>query len=144
MLDRRARRLAVPFLLALAQVLVSLPGEARPNGAAGALRGRPALVREGVHVLDARALGGLGRAEPGTAALVFEPDGLLKSGLLVRVLVLPNNVAGVAESLAWIASIPALSWCMTWSSRVKSVRLKTSALRRSTVGSTVFASITTL
>ena len=36
-------------------------------------------------------------------ALVFEPDGLLKSGLLVRVLVLPNNVAGVAESLAWIA-----------------------------------------
>jgi putative pyruvate formate lyase activating enzyme len=36
-------------------------------------------------------------------ALVFEPDGLLKSGLLVRVLVLPNNVAGVAESLSWIA-----------------------------------------
>ena len=30
-------------------------------------------------------------------------DGLLKSGLLVRVLVLPNGVAGVAESLAWIA-----------------------------------------
>ena len=30
-------------------------------------------------------------------------DGLLKSGLLVRVLVLPNGVAGVSESLAWIA-----------------------------------------
>ena len=30
-------------------------------------------------------------------------DGLLKSGLLVRVLVLPNGVAGVGESLAWIA-----------------------------------------
>jgi len=70
MLDRRARRLAVPFLLAL--VLVSLPGEARPNGGAAALAGRPALVRAGVHVLDARALGGLGRAEPGTSALVFE------------------------------------------------------------------------
>ena len=30
-------------------------------------------------------------------------DGLLESGLLVRVLVLPNGVAGVGESLAWIA-----------------------------------------
>ena len=30
-------------------------------------------------------------------------DGLLKSGLLVRMLVLPNGVAGVGESLAWIA-----------------------------------------
>ncbi|MEP6995592.1 MAG: radical SAM protein [Acidobacteriota bacterium] len=30
-------------------------------------------------------------------------DGLLQSGLLVRVLVLPNGVAGVGESLAWIA-----------------------------------------
>ena len=30
-------------------------------------------------------------------------DGLLKSGLLVRMLVLPNGVAGVAESLEWIA-----------------------------------------
>ncbi|MGH9369793.1 MAG: radical SAM protein [Thermoanaerobaculia bacterium] len=37
------------------------------------------------------------------ARLVFGEDGLLKSGLLVRVLVLPNGVAGVAESLAWIA-----------------------------------------
>ena len=30
-------------------------------------------------------------------------DGLLESGLLVRVLVLPRNVAGVSESLSWIA-----------------------------------------
>jgi putative pyruvate formate lyase activating enzyme len=37
------------------------------------------------------------------SALVFGEDGLLKSGLLVRVLVLPENVAGVAESLSWIA-----------------------------------------
>src|SRR5215471_13570381 len=37
------------------------------------------------------------------ARLVFGDDGLLKSGLLVRVLVLPNGVAGVAESLSWIA-----------------------------------------
>ena len=35
--------------------------------------------------------------------LTIGEDGLLKSGLLVRVLVLPNGVAGVAESLAWIA-----------------------------------------
>jgi len=35
--------------------------------------------------------------------LVFGEDGLLESGLLVRVLVLPNGVAGVSESLAWIA-----------------------------------------
>jgi len=35
--------------------------------------------------------------------LVFGEDGLLKSGLLVRILVLPNNVARVSESLAWIA-----------------------------------------
>jgi putative pyruvate formate lyase activating enzyme len=35
--------------------------------------------------------------------LAIGEDGLLKSGLLVRVLVLPNGVAGVAESLAWIA-----------------------------------------
>jgi len=72
MLDRRARRLAVHFLLALVPVLVALPGEAGPNGGAVALRGRPAVVRAGVHVLDARALGGLGRAEPGTSALVFD------------------------------------------------------------------------
>ncbi len=72
MLDRRARRLAVPLLLALASVLVSLPGEAGPNGAGGPLRGRPALVRAGVHVLDVHALGRLARAEAGTSALVFE------------------------------------------------------------------------
>jgi len=35
--------------------------------------------------------------------LVFGDDGLLKSGLLVRLLVLPNGVAGVEDSLAWIA-----------------------------------------
>ena len=37
------------------------------------------------------------------SGLVFGEDGLLKSGLLVRVLVLPNKAAGVADSLAWIA-----------------------------------------
>ena len=37
------------------------------------------------------------------SALVFGEDGLLRSGLLVRLLVLPNNAAGVADSLAWIA-----------------------------------------
>jgi putative pyruvate formate lyase activating enzyme len=37
------------------------------------------------------------------ASRVFGEDGLLKSGLLVRMLVLPNNVAGIADSLAWIA-----------------------------------------
>jgi putative pyruvate formate lyase activating enzyme len=34
---------------------------------------------------------------------VYGDDGLLKSGLLVRMLVLPNGVAGISESLAWIA-----------------------------------------
>jgi len=37
------------------------------------------------------------------SGLVFGDDGLLRSGLLVRVLVLPNDAAGVADSLAWIA-----------------------------------------
>ena len=37
------------------------------------------------------------------SALVLGEDGLLKSGLLVRMLVLPNNAAGIAESLSWIA-----------------------------------------
>jgi len=37
------------------------------------------------------------------SSLVYGEDGLLKSGLLVRMLVLPNNVAGISESLAWIA-----------------------------------------
>ena len=35
--------------------------------------------------------------------LDIDDEGLLKSGLLVRVLVLPNGAAGVAESLSWIA-----------------------------------------
>jgi putative pyruvate formate lyase activating enzyme len=37
------------------------------------------------------------------SSLVYGDDGLLKSGLLVRMLVLPNGAAGVGESLAWIA-----------------------------------------
>jgi putative pyruvate formate lyase activating enzyme len=37
------------------------------------------------------------------ATLVYGDDGLLKSGLLVRMLVLPNGVAGVGESVEWIA-----------------------------------------
>jgi putative pyruvate formate lyase activating enzyme len=35
--------------------------------------------------------------------LVYGEDGLLKSGLLVRMLVLPNGVGGISESLEWIA-----------------------------------------
>jgi putative pyruvate formate lyase activating enzyme len=35
--------------------------------------------------------------------LDLDDDGVLKGGLLVRVLVLPNGVAGVSETLAWIA-----------------------------------------
>jgi putative pyruvate formate lyase activating enzyme len=34
--------------------------------------------------------------------LVFGEDGLLKRGLVIRLLVLPNDVAGVKESLEWI------------------------------------------
>ncbi|HKS26788.1 MAG TPA: radical SAM protein [Pyrinomonadaceae bacterium] len=34
--------------------------------------------------------------------LVFGADGLLKRGLVIRLLVLPNDVAGVKESLTWI------------------------------------------
>lgn len=37
------------------------------------------------------------------SALVFDEEGTLVSGLLVRMLVLPENVAGISESLAWIA-----------------------------------------
>jgi putative pyruvate formate lyase activating enzyme len=37
------------------------------------------------------------------SALAYGKDGLLRSGLLVRILVLPGNVAGVKDSLAWIA-----------------------------------------
>jgi putative pyruvate formate lyase activating enzyme len=36
------------------------------------------------------------------AQLIFGADGLLKRGLVVRLLVLPNDLAGVGESLAWI------------------------------------------
>ena len=34
--------------------------------------------------------------------LVFNEDGLLKRGLVIRLLVLPNDIAGVRESLEWI------------------------------------------
>ncbi len=34
--------------------------------------------------------------------LVFDDDGLLKRGLVVRLLVLPNDMAGIRESLKWI------------------------------------------
>lgn len=34
--------------------------------------------------------------------LVFDENGLLKSGLLIRLLVLPNDLAGIAENLRWI------------------------------------------
>lgn len=34
--------------------------------------------------------------------LVFDDDGLLKRGLVIRLLVLPNDVASVEESLEWI------------------------------------------
>jgi putative pyruvate formate lyase activating enzyme len=34
--------------------------------------------------------------------LVFDEEGQLKRGLVIRLLVLPNDVAGVRESLEWI------------------------------------------
>ncbi len=34
--------------------------------------------------------------------LVFDENGLLKKGLLIRLLVLPNDIAGIAENLRWI------------------------------------------
>ncbi|HSK71667.1 MAG TPA: hypothetical protein VK892_08230, partial [Pyrinomonadaceae bacterium] len=34
--------------------------------------------------------------------LVFDENGLLKRGLLIRLLVLPNDLAGIEESLKWI------------------------------------------
>src|SRR5712692_4529798 len=34
--------------------------------------------------------------------LVFDKDGLLKRGLVIRLLVLPNDIGGVRESLQWI------------------------------------------
>jgi len=36
------------------------------------------------------------------AELVFGDDGLLKSGLLIRLLVLPNDIAGLEDNLRWI------------------------------------------
>ena len=35
-------------------------------------------------------------------SLVFSDDGLLKRGLLIRLLVLPNDIAGIEENLRWI------------------------------------------
>ncbi len=37
--------------------------------------------------------------------LVFGADGLLKRGLVIRLLVLPNDIAGVRESLEWIRDV---------------------------------------
>ena len=34
--------------------------------------------------------------------LVFGPDGLLQRGLIIRLLVLPNDIGGIRESLEWI------------------------------------------
>ena len=34
--------------------------------------------------------------------LVFDDDGLLRQGLLIRLLVLPNDIGGIEESLRWI------------------------------------------
>src|SRR5215203_2998966 len=34
--------------------------------------------------------------------LVFDSDGLLRRGLMIRLLVLPNDVAGIEENLRWI------------------------------------------
>ena len=34
--------------------------------------------------------------------LVFDADGLLRAGLMIRLLVLPNDVAGIEENLRWI------------------------------------------
>ena len=34
--------------------------------------------------------------------LVFDDDGLLRGGLLIRLLVLPNDLAGIEENLRWI------------------------------------------
>jgi putative pyruvate formate lyase activating enzyme len=36
------------------------------------------------------------------AELVFDQDGLLKRGLVIRLLVLPNDIGGLRESLQWI------------------------------------------
>ncbi|HMJ07392.1 MAG TPA: hypothetical protein VK468_00210, partial [Pyrinomonadaceae bacterium] len=34
--------------------------------------------------------------------LVFNSDGLLQRGLMIRLLVLPNDIAGIEENLRWI------------------------------------------
>ncbi len=34
--------------------------------------------------------------------LVFDENGLLQKGLLIRLLVLPNDIAGIAENLRWV------------------------------------------
>ncbi|HJQ68265.1 MAG TPA: radical SAM protein [Blastocatellia bacterium] len=34
--------------------------------------------------------------------LVYDEDGLLKRGLIIRLLVLPNDIGGISESLRWI------------------------------------------
>ncbi|MBX3287736.1 MAG: radical SAM protein [Acidobacteria bacterium] len=34
--------------------------------------------------------------------MIFDKNGLLKRGLLIRLLVLPNDIAGIAENLRWI------------------------------------------
>jgi putative pyruvate formate lyase activating enzyme len=36
--------------------------------------------------------------------LVFDGQGILRRGLIIRLLVLPNDIAGLNESLKWIAS----------------------------------------
>lgn len=36
-------------------------------------------------------------------SLVFNDDGMLRHGLLIRLLVLPNDIAGVEENLRWIS-----------------------------------------
>jgi len=36
--------------------------------------------------------------------LVYGEDGLLKRGLVIRLLVLPNDIAGLEENLEWISS----------------------------------------
>lgn len=38
------------------------------------------------------------------STLIFGEDGLLKRGLVIRLLVLPNDLAGLEENLEWIAS----------------------------------------
>ena len=39
------------------------------------------------------------------AELVFDEQGLLKRGLIIRLLVLPNDIAGIRESIEWIKDV---------------------------------------